>query len=427
MSTHIDRNQTIVSHLKNISSGKSENDFTPQKQTAFKQVQALTSTMEDRSGSLNDDMEQLKELLQNFGGSKTETKLIASLSKKIDDQLAEMTKLGDAIQGSSTLDSGATTDEGDSEGDESSSDDTVNPTSTTTVNHISISSGSQVIASRILLELQQKYAELQQILQTILKDNLSHSTGIVQALANAASDSLMQDANNQKLEMGTYIAGAVTSGLSLGTTVKYGRDSDAESRTIQDEQQTLDLHEKDLQGVARAHNTISDAPPMIANPNLPTGRPARLMKQYQDKLKNNQFDPERPNSTRAQKQARLDAYEHLTPSEKATVAKNLNEKITQKSNQLSAVQTKYSRKESMVSTGNQVLNSSIQSWAKGSEAGNTQKKAADEAQRTTSQNSTENLNSTLSQSRENVSQAQQQSGQVLKVRESIIQNNTAGK
>jgi hypothetical protein len=428
MSTHIDRNQTIVSHLKTLTSSKTENDLTPEKDSAFKQIQGILSSMEDKQRPLEDEMEQLKEILKNFGGTSTEVRLITSLSKKIEDKLGEMQKLqGDVEEQSATLSSAdseeVTTDDGTD----------VSISRKTYSSGMTVGSGAQAQAAQILLELQEKYSELQALLQKIVQQNLSHSTDIVTSLSTAASDSAHQDAENQRQERYNALAGAFTSGFGAAFTVGSTIKSQYEMKPVQAQQANLHDHLKELQDTNPANPTISNAP-RPARPSSRSANPDEVaananLKKYTKTLKTGNFATRGEDATHGagRQQARRDAYTHMRSKDRASIAKMLNERSTEKSNEISTIQTKHSRIESIVSSANQVATSGVKALTEGNQAANTDNKAAREGQRAVSQDSAEKQNQLVQKSKDDANQAAQQGGQVLKVRESIIENNRAAR
>jgi hypothetical protein len=412
MSTHIDRNQTIVSHLKTLTSSKTENDLAPEKDTAFKQIQGILSSMEDKQRPLEDEMEQLKEILKNFGGTSTEVRLITSLSKKIEDKLGEMQKLqGDIEEQSATL--------GSTDSEEVTTDDNGDLTigRKTYSSGMTVGSGAQAQAAQILLELQEKYSELQALLQKIVQQNLSHSTEIVTSLATAASDSVHQDAANQRQEMYNAIASAGTSVLSLGATAKIAKMGDEQTRKLESEQQILAQHEDQLQRARPANAAVSNAP-VASDPGTIA---------YTNRLKAGRFEGVESDLRTGRSNHRANAYNHMKEADRDHVSRLLSEKSTQKSTAISAVQTKHSRWEGYVNTGNQMLNSGTKALTENNQAHNTDNKAAYEGQRAVSQDSAEKQNQLVQKSKDDANQAAQQGGQVLKVRESIIENNRAAR
>ncbi len=402
MSTHIDRNQTNVSYLKNLSSGKTENDSEPQKKSALKELQAVASTLEDKSSSLKDDMEQLENLLKGSDGSKGEDRLIGRLCKKIDGQIQELQRLHDTMGASSTGTTLGATDstEEDTSTNGPTGDDTV------TVSHASITSGGQVVAGQILLELQAKYAELQALLQHILQANLANSPGVVQAMANAAKNSLEQEANNQDQEANAYLTQSLTAGAGVLSTVGIARQQHVASENTQSAINNITAHQ----------TALRNAPRTVTGTDLPTTANTPEA-HYIRQVKNNDFSAP----------ANQGHYALIGDEHRPGIARNLNEQMTQHTNSLQSIHSSYSRYESAFNNIYQVANNSTQTFTKGKEADNTRAKGAAEAQRGISQNTQEMLNQAIAKPREDASQAAQEGKRTLDVRNAITEHNSAAR
>ncbi|MBS3903911.1 MAG: hypothetical protein KGZ39_01125 [Simkania sp.] len=381
----------------------------------IQQVGKVIEQVKDTGKSLDENMESLKETLgtvQKAGTvSKQQEREIVSLVTTVTQQMKDVT---DSVNSLGSSDAGAGSPGSMGNGG------------------VCVMSGALAEAEQIMLELQEKYQQLQQIMTQISIDNLQNTPAVTAFMANAAQSSYTSQADNLKLGMFQNI-GQV--GIVVG-----GMAADKYNSSAQDKA-TTPLN-TEVAGLNKFQTSLSDS----TSTATVTNKPVALEDQIKDldpfndpdyaakrnalstritqrdaciaDMKANKFSNTYTDETVS------DAAAHLQPTEREAVAKNLQEQLTQKHSQIGSVENHYGRISSRYQQFVQMASAGKDAIVSGLQAQNTQLQGAAEAQRSLSGVISDQIQKTAQDNKDGANAQVQNEGAALQARQALIDANS---
>lgn len=406
-------------YIKEAKTDKAENDFVPQKNFAG-QLNGLTRKFEKEEDGFKEQLkEALERIEQNGYVAEQDLANIRQAQGEVTRNTVELKEINKLLK--TALQTGSISERDLERVRTISERNTLEGGEILPVENdvrkISISAGYLAQANAILLELQSKYIELQQLYNEVVRMNLGNSPEVVRALATAAKESLYKDAENQRLQMYSHIAsGAVD--ITGGATKGYMQHQMGKS---------LQKPTSELNTLDQYKTTLDKQPPatvQASNKPLPTDGPVA---NQIDKFKAGQFFAKNEDNPKIAKQVDDEAMSHIAsvPADHQTVGKHLNEQINTKTTEINTIHSQNLARQGLVDITKQLANDTTNATVSGLQANNTEEKGERDAQQQLSSSTNHSLQEIVQDNREHAKAAMQDADAQLRIRDALMSSSRA--
>lgn len=435
MSTRVVHDRSFAAVISNTgikSTGSQQAENTPQK--GILPLSQLVEQMREKRKPLEENMERLKDVatkvVDKGMATKSEEREIISLLKQVREQISGLGDTNDSIAliavGGTSGNAGSsdTGDTGTGNGGSGGGDD---------INNNCIMGGALAYAEQVMLEIQEKYQQLQALMTEISIDNIKQSPAMVQFMTNATANAANCEAQNLTLE-GTknWAQFGTTLGLGVVATGANQVAENAATKPVLTEQTNLTNAQKELNTTAAADPTVSSGPKATLEAQitaLPKNADGSLTPESEAKAATlNQRITARDNAIGEIKNgqvpsdaaARKDAMAHLTPKEREDYGKRLETQVSDKSSRVLSMSNSYQRTGQYLQTAQNLSQTAANASISGLQATQKTEEGQANALKTVTQQTADQLQSTGKDLKDRADgQVQNQSG-ALQARQSLI-------